>query len=128
MQLLENLIKYEGFTQFYSGGRGCFDSLCAEAVGEFIKEYPYVKNTLVFSYLPPKNEDFILPSPYTDTLYILEKRVPHRYAVLETNKRMVDKADCLIVGIVKEWGGAWQAVEYAKRQKKRVIKICAKSA
>ena len=64
----------------------------------------------------------------TDTLYALERRVPPRYAVLETNKAMVDKADCLVVGIVKEWGGAWQTVEYAKRKKKRIINVCEENA
>ena len=48
-QILEDLIKNEGVTQFYSGGRGAFDRLCAEVVGELIKSYPKIKNTLVFS-------------------------------------------------------------------------------
>ena len=123
MQILEELIKNEGFTQFYSGGRGAFDRLCAEAVAELKIRYPHIKNTLVFAYMPPSNEDFTLPAVYTDTLYILERRVPPRHAILETNKAMVDKADCLIVGVVKEWGGAWQAVEYAKKYKKRIISL-----
>ena len=57
-------------------------------------------------------------------VYLLQEQVPPRYAVVRTNKRMVDKADCLIVGIVKEWGGAWTAMEYAKKQGKRIINIC----
>jgi len=123
-QILEDLIENEGFTQFYSGGRGAFDRLCAEVVGELIKSYPNIKNTLVFSYLPPSNADFALPTAYTDSVYLLEHNVPLRYAILETNKRMVDIADCVIVGIYSEWGGAWKAYEYARKQKKRIINLC----
>lgn len=123
IEVLEDLIKNEGFTQFYSGGRGIFDRVCAEAVGELRKSFPKIKNTLVFSYLPPSKEHFTLPSVYTDTMYILDKRVPPLYAVIETNKCMVDKADCLVVGIKYNWGGAWQAVEYAQRKGKRIINI-----
>ncbi len=123
-KILEDLIENEGFTQFYSGGRGAFDRLCAEVVGELRKSYPNLKNTLVLSYLPPANADFTLPTAYTDSAYLLEHNVPPRYAVLESNKRMVDIADCVIVGISYEWGGAWKAYEYALQQKKRIINIC----
>ena len=123
-QTLLDLIEKEGFTQFYSGGRGAFDMLCAETVCALRNTHPNIKNTLVFSYLPPTNADFTLPEVYTDSVYLLEKQVPPRYALLQTNKDMVDKADCLIVGIVKEWGGAWTAVEYAKKRGKRIINIC----
>ena len=118
------MIENEGITQFYSGGRGAFDRLCAEVVGELIKSYPNIKNTLVFSYLPLSNADFTLPTAYTDSVYLLEHNVPLRYAILETNKRMVDIADCVIVGIYSEWGGAWKAYEYARKQKKRIINLC----
>ena len=127
-QTIVVLIENEGFTQFYSGGRGAFDRICAETIAELKVSYPHIKNTLVFSYLPPTNEGFTLPSVYTDSVYLLERRVPQRYAVLETNKLMVGKADCLVVGIMKEWGGAWQAVEYAKRKGKRIINICEENA
>ena len=123
-RILEDLIENEGFTQFYSGGRGAFDSLCAEVVAELKNSYPNIKNTLILSYLPPSNASFILPTAYTDSAYLLEHNVPPRYAVLESNKRMVDIADCVIVGISCDWGGAWKAAEYAKRKKKRIINVC----
>ena len=123
VQVLEDLIRNEGVAQFYSGGRGAFDNLCAEVIAELKKSYPQIKNTLVLSYMPPSNEDFTLAPIYTDTVYLLERQVPPRHAILETNKCMVDKADCLVVGIIKEWGGAWQAVEYAKKRGKRIIDI-----
>ena len=123
-KILLDLVDKEGFTQFYSGGRGAFDLLCAETVFALRSTHPNIKNTLVFSYLPPANADFTLPEAYTDSVYLLEKQVPPRYAVSRTNKCMVDKADCLIVGIVKEWGGAWAAVEYAQKRGKRIINIC----
>ena len=118
------MIEDEGYTQFYSGGRGSFDKLCAEVVGELKKTYPQIKNTLVFSYLPSTKEDFTFPAYYDDSVYLLTESVPPRYAILRTNKKLVEKADCLVVGIVCEWGGAWQAVKYAQRKKKQILNIC----
>ena len=123
-KILIELIENEGFTQFYSGGRGAFDSCCAEAVSKLRKRYPQIKNTLVFSYLPPPNQKYELSHIFTDSVYLLEKRVPPPYAILETNKALVDKADCLLVAIKYSFGGAWKAVEYAKRRGKRIINVC----
>ena len=123
-QTLLDLIEKEGVTQFYNGGRGAFDLLCAEEVAILRKRFPRIKNTLVISYMPPANEKIPLPTIYTDSVYLLKKQVPPRYAVARTNRLMVEKADCLVVGVIKQWGGAWAAVEYAQKQGKRIINIC----
>ncbi len=121
--LIRDLIERGNVTQFYSGGRGNFDRLCSEIVGELRKEYPQIKNTLVLSYIPQKKENFELPKRYDDTVYLLEKSVPPRYAIIKTNEAMVNKADFVVVAIAYDWGGAWRAYEYARRKKKRIINV-----
>ena len=45
------------------------------------------------------------------------------YAIIESNKCMVKKVDYIFSGIMHEWGGAWQAVNYAKKQGKRIVTL-----
>ena len=88
--IIIDLIQNCGVTQFYSGYRGNFDRLCAYLVWELKFRYPQIKNTLVLSYLSYKKEDFVLPKFFDDSVYLLEKPVPPRFAITHTNRKMVD--------------------------------------
>jgi hypothetical protein len=120
--LVELIEKYK-VTQFYLGGRGRFDYLCAGVIKALKEDYPYIKNTLVLSYIPTKKEEFSLPDSYDDSIYLLEKRVPPRLAILKTNELTVLRSDYILSGVKHGWGGANTAVEYAKRKGKRVFEI-----
>ena len=120
-EIVADLIKNKGVTQFYIGGRGAFDGICGEIVHYLKKDFPWIKNTLVLSYIPQK--DFILPAKYDDSVYLLEKNVLPRFAIVETNKLIVQKVDFVVSGVQHEWGGAYQAVEYAKKQGKMVLDL-----
>jgi len=120
-EILIHLIEKEGITQFYSGGRGAFDCMSARLVSALKKKYPQIKMTLVLSYIPKGKEEYT-PPYFDDSVYLLERKVPARYAILETNKAIVDKADVIISGVKYGFGGAAKAVEYA-RKRKRVIAL-----
>ena len=111
-----HLIENYSVTQFYAGGRGTFDGICSEIVAELKLSYPHIKNTLVLSYMP--KEDFFLHPKYDDSVYLLEKQVPPKYAVVHTNKALIDKVDFVIVGVRYSWGGARIAYEYAEKRGK----------
>ncbi|MBE5747453.1 MAG: hypothetical protein E7352_04705 [Clostridiales bacterium] len=121
--LVVKLIEEKKVTRFYSGGRGKFDVLSSEIVDEARRLYPYVENILALSYLPTKADNFILPNRYTASEYLLERRVPSRYAIIETNKLMINRADFVIVATQYSFHGAKMAREYAEQQKKAVIDI-----
>ena len=89
------------------------------------KRFPRIKNTLVLSYIPAK--DFSLPSVFDDSVYLLEKAVLPRFAITETNRLLVQKADFVVLGVQHKWGGAHQAIEYAKRQKKRILSVASRA-
>lgn len=118
-----DLIENYGVAQFYSGGRGNFDNLCSQIVCELKKEYPHLKNTLVFSYIPQEREGVPLPRKYDDSVYLLEKWTPKRYAIIKTNEEIVKRVDFVVAGIVYKWGGAYRACEYAMKKGKRIIWI-----
>ena len=87
--IIKDLIESKGVTQFYSGFRGDFDRFCSSLIYELKANYSFIKNTLVLSYIP--NEDFNLPKCFDDSIYLLERQVPKRLAIIETNKCLVDK-------------------------------------
>ena len=86
-EIVRDLIEKEGVNQFYIGGRGAFDSICADIVHGLKKDFPWIKSTLVLSYIPQK--DFVLSNKYDDSVYLLEKAVLPKFAIWETNKNIV---------------------------------------
>ena len=121
-KVIMDLIDREKVAQFYSGGRGTFDWLCARLVFKLKEKYPYIKLTRVLSYMPQKKEEYALPY-FDDSVYVLEKEVLPRFAIIETNKALVDKVDFVVSGVYRSFGGALQAVEYAKRKGKSIVDI-----
>ena len=111
-----DLIENYGVTQFYTGGRGAFDAVCSQKIAELKQDYPYIKNTLVLSYMP--KEDWKLAEKYDDSVYLLEESVPPKYAISRTNRILVEKADFVITAVERSWGGAQLAHEYAERKQK----------
>ena len=60
--------------------------------------------------MPPEVHDssdsaFTLPEDFDDSVYLLERKVPKRLAIIETNKCLVDKADYIIAGVILHGGG-----------------------
>lgn len=76
---------------------------------------------MVLSYHPTK--DFKLPACYDDSIYLLDRSVPHAYAILETNKRLVKITDIIVSGVTYDFGGAFKAVEYGRRKQKDIQNI-----
>lgn len=118
--IVENLVA-TGVWNFLNGNRGNFDRLCARVVGEIKQADPRVRLTLALSYMPKEGDE--LPRDFNDSVYLLERRVPPRYAIAETNKIIVQKADIIVSGVVFTFGGAYRAICYAKRLGKTIIQI-----
>lgn len=119
LRIIIDLIENKKVTQFFSGFRGNFDRFCSNTVYEIKANYPNIKNTMVLSYIPNKN--FILPECFDDSIYLLERYVPKRLAIIETNKCLVEKTDYIIAGIINHAGGACAALEYAYKRRKPII-------
>ena len=110
-----------GVTDFYNGYRGAFDYLCARIVDDLKEEYPRIKNIMVLSYFP--DEKFEKPEIFDETAYLLERRVPYRYAIAITNKKIVQTVDYVISGVVFCYGGAKIACDYAKKLLKTIFYV-----
>lgn len=127
LQIVVDLIENKGITQFYSGYRGDFDIYCSSLIFELKGRYPQIRNTMVLSYMPEIKSDpdyaFTLPQCFDDSIYLLERSVPKRLAIIETNKCLVDMVDFVVAGVITHYGGAYMACEYAYKRKKSIISV-----
>lgn len=116
-----DLIENRGVTEFYSGGRGKFENMCSHLVWELREKYPNIKNILVLSYIPSKKFDLFFY--YDESVYLLEKKVPYRFAISHTNRKLVETVDYIISGVTRSYGGAKAACDYAKRLYKTMFYV-----
>lgn len=121
-RIFTQLIEKEGVTQFYTGARGNFDRICADILHGLRARYPQIKITLVYSYIP-QEENPNVGRIYDDSVYLLEERVLPRFAIWETNKRIIQKSAFVLTAVWKDSGGAFRAKNYAVRQGKKVVDI-----
>lgn len=120
--IIAKMIEIYGVTQFYAGDRGDFDDVCASIVCKLKEKYPQIKMTRVFSYIP-KEEDEYSSQYYDDSVYLLERYVPPKRAIIQTNKALVNKVDYVILGLRFSCGDAATAAKYAYKRKKKIVNI-----
>lgn len=116
----KHIIEY-GVTSFTVGHYGSFDSQVIGVLNEAKKQYSHIKLYLLAPYALSQNRE--APEGFDGTFYPegLEK-VPMRYAIVQTNRYMVQNSDYLISypGV----GNSRKIVEYAQgREKKGLIKV-----
>lgn len=118
--IMKELIEKRDVRVFFNGFRGNFDKLCAEILFELKAIYPEIKNILVLSY---HCQNMVLPKYFDESIYLLEKCIPPRYAILYTNREMILRADYIISGVCRHYGGAFAACEFARRKEKNILDI-----
>lgn len=116
---IDQLICNHGVDTFYVGTQGSFDRMAYAILVELRKRYQHIKIYRVLAYMPKLSDadtaDTIVPEG-------IEKVHP-RYAIVHRNNWMTDHSDYVIAYIRHTFGGAYQAVERAKRKGKETIQI-----
>ncbi|MFI3167116.1 MAG: SLOG family protein [Bacillota bacterium] len=115
-----------GVTEFYSGGYGDFDSLAVRAVFEVQAEFPNIQNTIVVPYITENHlsrYEYTLEKYNAITIYPFETEVLPKFAISKRNEWMVDNSDYIISYVKRDWGGAFNTYEYARRKKKVFIDL-----
>lgn len=121
---IERLIVEENVRYFYVGGYGGFDRIAAAAVKHAKQKYPDITLMLVLPYHPAERPVDI-PNGFDGTYYPdgLEN-TPRRYAIVRTNKIMVERCDWLICYVRHGASNSRNLLEYAmRRMAKGLIKI-----
>ena len=109
----------EGADTFFLGGYGRFDDCAAATVRDLKAEFPNIRSLLVIPY--PDRE--YCKNLYDGSLFPPIEKTPPRFAISKRNEWMIGQADVVVSGVNRDWGGAYAALRYAKRKKKRIVYI-----
>ena len=122
---IQELLQTDSEFIFYTGGMGEFNSKCASAVRSAKQQYPHlmIRLALVLPYM--SNRLNTEKAYYYDEIIIPEELcgVHYKAAIQKRNRWMVDRADCLIAYLFRDFGGAYETVKYAKKQGKPVTNL-----
>ena len=119
MSILKDQINCSDVELFF-GGYGGFDRFALDCGRKYKKENQRVKLVFVTPYLDRKYNG---ADHYDEIVYPPLENVPYRFAIVERNNWMVDKADVVISYVTREYGGAFKALRRAIKKKKQVINI-----
>ena len=124
--ILEN-IHYQEKVFFYCGGYGDFDMMCASVCRKISKIYQNCEIVYITPYMTEAHQQkikhFIDIKTYDSVVFPPLEKVPPKYAIIRRNEWMVEQADLIIACVEHTFGGAYTAIEYARKKKKRVINL-----
>ena len=125
-EVLERLVAERGVRVFYTGGMGEFDELFARTVRSMKRENSFLRLVLVMSYLTERlNMDkAFYEALYDEILIPAELEGVHPKAAIGLrNQWIVDRSDIVIAALYRDFGGAAEAVRYAEKRGKEVVRI-----
>ncbi len=127
--VVQVILEKHEYVEFFVGRNGVFDLLAAAIVrGEQRKqETPKCKLILVLPYMMKDCEYY---KKYYDEIYFpLEKEKVHfKRAISKRNEWLVDRCDLIIAYVLRESGGAYNTLKYAKKKGVHIVNIVAESA
>lgn len=105
---------------------GEFDEIFSSAVRFLKKTYPEIKLVCVKPYLTKEiiesgdylyslYDDIIIPTELADIHY--------KTVITKRNQWIIDKCDVVIGYTIRDYGGAYKAIDYAKKKGKEIIII-----
>ncbi len=115
---LIDLVENKNATVFYVGNHGNFDAMVRRQLEVLSKTYP-IKYYVVLAYMPGKNDE---PDEHSILPEGIET-VPRRFAINYRNKWMLNKSDIVVTYVTRNFGGAWEFRELAKKKHRLVIEV-----
>lgn len=126
--LLHDLIIKREYVEFLIGRNGDFDLLASAAIRRAVRSYAYGNThfTLVLPYMKAEyrdNEQSYLE--YYDEVEICsESAEAHpKSAIQVRNRNLVNRSDLVVCCIQHKSGGAYQTIQYAEKQGKRIVNL-----
>ena len=122
-EIIEDLIINKGVKTFYTGGMGQFDGKFSTAVRAMKRSHPDIELVLVCPYLTQElNRDKEWYEHNYDSILIPSELdgIHYKSAIKARNRWMVDNSDYIVSYVYREFGGAYDAVKYAKKQGKEI--------
>ena len=118
---IEDILATDAEFSFYTGGMGEFDNLCSAAVRRAKRRHPelHIQLLLVLPYMRQDintNKSFYEDS-YDGILVPTELMgVHYKGAIKQRNQWMLDHSDVLLAYIYRDFGGAYEALQYARKR------------
>ena len=125
MPLLQDLICKHKFVEIYIGRDGEFDTFAATLVKRVQRDfddYRAIEFNLVLPYPKKDMEDF---EKYYDRVDIPISAHP-KLCITKRNEWISEQADLILCYIERESGGAYKAVQYAKKLGKEIVNLATK--
>lgn len=126
--IVKDLITKNEYVDFLVGRNGEFDQFVSSTILHTRREC-FQGNSSLICVLPYVTTEYLNNQQsfedYYDEIRMCEKSsMAHFKAAIQIrNREMVDCADLIICYIERDSGGAYQTIQYAKRQKKRIINL-----
>lgn len=125
---IENILKKDSSFVFYSGDMGEFDSMCSSAVRKAKWQHPEldIKLIVVLPYMMTKvnTHEEQYERLYDEIIIPMELSEAHyKSAISKRNRWIVDRIDCLIAYVYRDFGGAYATLNYAYQMKKDIINL-----
>lgn len=111
---------------FYTGAMGEFDSLFSSAVRKAKKAHPRIKLICVKPYMTNDvNKDKDYYAVLYDAVIIPDELagIHYKAAIKARNRWIVDHSDIVIGYTTHNHGGAYEALQYARRNDKQIITL-----
>lgn len=125
-EIVEYLITEKGVDAFYTGGMGEFDSEFTNAVRAAKTKYDNISIILIKPYFSNElntNKEYY-EYRYDEVMICEESSVVHpKAAIGKRNRCMVDHSSFVVACIRREYGGAYTALQYAKRNNKQIFML-----
>lgn len=126
--MLRGIINSKEYVEFLVGRDGDFDQLVSSTIKAVIRAHAS-GNAAHILVLPYERADYrnnrdSFEEYYDEVQICYESSQVHpKAAIFERNKQMIDRSDLVICAVERSSGGAYKAVEYAKKQGKTVINL-----
>lgn len=116
----------QGCELFYTGAMGRFDEMFSSAVRALNKQYPKIKLVCVKPYMTKEINEYgdYLYSLYDDIIIPTELAdVHYKAAIKKRNEWIITRSDVVIIYTKRNFGGAYQAKQFAVKKGKQMILI-----
>lgn len=120
----------QGYTQFISGMALGFDTMCVEILLNLKQTYPQIK---ILGALPCRNQDKFWTAEQKmryaklleqlDSVQYISEEYEGAESMYKRNRQMINSSSLVIALYDDLTGGTLQAINYAKKQRKRVIML-----
>ena len=122
-EITKNLIQEKEYVEFYIGRNGEFDIMVASVIKRAKRDFGDANNSLILV-LPYPIANMDMMEKYYDEIYFpLNNKTHFKSAITKRNEWMVENSDLIVAYVERDFGGAFEALKYAKKHNKCVLNI-----